>query len=384
MRLSLLASGCAALGGLLDGPAGRHAARHRAEPGQAGAGAHHRYPEGAHAGEPLVKLLEAETGLRVKLSVPTSYAATIEAMGTHNVDVGWLAPLAYVLAHDRVGAEVLVANVRNGSTTSSGQIVVRAESSITSLEALRGKRFAFADNVSVTGHHLPVAFLLARGLDPAVHFADTVFVGGDDRVLMAVYNRQVDAGAIVGESGPDLIAMSALARTSFQPMPPDLGEQLRVIARTDPIPNDVVSVRKGVPPESGQKIRDGLLRVAASPDGAATLRELYGIDGLGPVTDADFAVAPGGCPAARPGPGRRAGTPPTIHRAIGDASAARMCAGPLVKRHHRRGLLPEGTSGLRGFFLTRDVGKIPLESRARVGLRCPGATPHRRGVDWPR
>jgi phosphonate transport system substrate-binding protein len=240
-------------------------------------------------GEPLVRLLEKETGLRVKLSVPTSYAATIEAMGTHNVDVGWLAPLAYVLAHDRVGAEVLVANVRNGSTTSMGQIVVRADSGVTSLDALRDKRFAFADDASVAGHHLPVAFLLGQGLDPAVHFADTVVVGGDDRVLMAVYNHQVDAGAIVGESGPDLIAMSALARTSFQPLPPDLGEQLRIIARTDPIPNDVVSVRKGVPPEPGQKIREGLLRVAASPAGAATLRELYGIDGLGPVTDADFA-----------------------------------------------------------------------------------------------
>jgi phosphonate transport system substrate-binding protein len=241
------------------------------------------------AGEPLVKLLEKETGLRVKLSVPTSYAATIEAMSTHNIDVGWLAPLAYVLAHDRVGAEVLVANVRNGSTTSMGQIVVRADSGITDLDALRGKRFAFADDVSVTGHHLPVAFLLARGLNPADHFADTVFVGGDDRVLMAVYNRQVDAGAIVGESGPDAIAMSTLARTSFQPLPPDLGEQLRIIARTDSIPNDVVSVRKGVPPEPGQKIRDGLLRVAASPDGAAALRELYGIDSLGPGADADFA-----------------------------------------------------------------------------------------------
>ena len=69
------------------------------------------------AGEPLVELLEAETGLRFKLSVPTSYAATIEAMGTHNIDVGWLAPLAYVLAHDRVGAEALVANVRAAAPT---------------------------------------------------------------------------------------------------------------------------------------------------------------------------------------------------------------------------------------------------------------------------
>jgi phosphonate transport system substrate-binding protein len=241
------------------------------------------------ASEPLVKLVEKETGLRVKLSVPTSYAAVIEAMGTHNVDVGWLAPLAYVLAHDRVGAELLVANVRGGSATSVGQIVVRADSGITSLEGLRGKRFAFTDDASVTGHHLPAALFSAQGLHPSTLFAETTFAGGDDRVLMAVYSRQVDGGAIRGDSAPGSAGVSAVARTSFQPLPPDLAEQMRVIARTDPIPNDTVGVRKGVPPELGRKIRDGLLRVAATPAGATALHELYGIDGLAPVTDAELA-----------------------------------------------------------------------------------------------
>ena len=241
------------------------------------------------AGEPLVTLLSQETGLRVKLSVPTSYAATIEAMGTHNLDVAWLAPLAYVLAHDRVGADVLVANVRGNSTTSVGQIVVRADSGITSLEGLRGKRVAFSDDASVTGYHLPRALFAAHGLNPSTDVVETVFVGSDDGVLLAVYNRQVEGGAVAGERPPGLPAISTVARTSFQPLPPDLAEQVRVVAPTDPSPNDTVAIRKGVTPELGRKLRDGLLRVAASPAGAAALRELYGIDGLGPVTDADFA-----------------------------------------------------------------------------------------------
>jgi phosphonate transport system substrate-binding protein len=241
------------------------------------------------AGEPLAKLIEKETGLRVKLSVPTSYAATIEAMGTHNVDVGWLAPLAYVLARERIGADALVANVRGGSTTSAGQIVVRADSGITSLDGLRGKRFAFADDTSVTGYHLPTALFWAAGIDPAASFKETVFVGGDDRVLLAVYNRQADGGAVVGERALGLAGSTAGVSTAFQPLPTDLAEQIRVIARTDPIPNDVVGVRSGVSPELGRQIRDGLLRVAATPPGAAALRDLYGIDGLAPVTDAELA-----------------------------------------------------------------------------------------------
>ena len=241
------------------------------------------------AGQPLVRLLEAETGLRIKLSVPTSYAATIEAMGTHNLDVAWLAPLAYVLAHDRVGADVLVANVRGGSTSTIGQIVVRADSGISSLEGLKGKRFAFVDNASLSAYHLPRALLAAQGLDASSLFAETVFVDGDDRVLLGVYNRQAAGGAISGGGRAGLPGALSSVRPVFQPLPPDLAEQVRVIARTDPVPNDVVGIRRGIAPEPGQQLRDGLLRVAASPAGAAALRELYGIDGLGPVADADFA-----------------------------------------------------------------------------------------------
>lgn len=242
------------------------------------------------AGRPLVRLLEVETGLRVKLTVPTSYAATIEAMGTHNLDVAWLSPPAYLLAHDRVGADALAANVRGGSTSASGQIVVRADSAITSLEGLRGKRFAFADDGSLTGYHLPRALLTMEGIDVSAFLVETALDDGDDRVVMAVYDRQADGGAIRGDGAAGAAGAPRFVSASARPLAPDLSEQIRVIARTEQVPNDVVGVRRGVPPELGRKLRDGLLQVAASPAGAAALRELYGIDGLGPVADADFAA----------------------------------------------------------------------------------------------
>lgn len=239
------------------------------------------------AGQPLVRLLEAETGLRIRLSVPTSYAATIEALGTHNVDVGWLAPLAYLLAYDRVGAEVLAVSVRGGSTTSVGQIVVRADSGIADLTGLSGKRVAFADDGSIAAYHLPRALLAGEGIDVVAFLVESV-QAADDQVMLAVYNRQADGGAIRGTGVSGAAGGSPLAGAWARTRPADLTEQLRVIARTDPVPNDVVGVRSGVPPAVGPKLRDGLLRAAASPAGAAALRELYGIDGLAPVADADF------------------------------------------------------------------------------------------------
>ena len=57
------------------------------------------------SGEPLANLLTQATNLNFKVSVPTSYTTVIEAMGSGQVDVGWLAPFAYVLAHDRNGSQ---------------------------------------------------------------------------------------------------------------------------------------------------------------------------------------------------------------------------------------------------------------------------------------
>src|SRR3954471_23960228 len=85
------------------------------------------------SGQPLADLLSQQTGLSFSVSVPTSYAAVIEAMGAENVDIGWLAPFAYVLAHDKFQSEVILSSVRSGSKTYTGQIIAHVDSGINSL-----------------------------------------------------------------------------------------------------------------------------------------------------------------------------------------------------------------------------------------------------------
>jgi phosphonate transport system substrate-binding protein len=63
---------------------------------------------------------------------------------------------------------------------------------------------------------------------------------------------------------------------------------VKPIAQTDPIPNDTVSARKGLDDNLVKLIRDGLLYVQSTADGKASLRALYGIDGLGPADDKDY------------------------------------------------------------------------------------------------
>jgi phosphonate transport system substrate-binding protein len=238
------------------------------------------------SGEPLAKLLQDATNLNFKVSVPTSYTAVIEAMGSSQVDVGWLAPFAYVLAHDKNNSQVILTSVRQGSKTYKSQIVVRADSGITTLEQLKGKKFAFVEPASASGFLFPNALLAGKGIDYKTYFSESLFAGGHDKVIIAVYNKQVDGGATFGnsiETGPPTDARTLVTSTL-----PDVMTAIKPIAETAPIPNDTVSVRRGLDDNLTKLIRDGLLYVQSTTDGKKVLRDLYNIDGLALADDKDY------------------------------------------------------------------------------------------------
>jgi phosphonate transport system substrate-binding protein len=229
-------------------------------------------------GEEIGQLLQKTTGLHFKTSVATSYAAVIEAMGAGKVDIGWLATFSYVLAHDKYGVELLLVVQRFGSPFYRGQIMVRADSGIQDLSGLKGKRFAFVDPASTSGHLYPKTLLLSQGVDPEQFFKKSVFAGSHNAVVLSIYKGEVDGGAAYDGS------RSAVAKIF-----PDVFEKVKVIAYTKEIPNDTVSVRKKLPEDLKLKIRDGLKNISHSPEGSKVLKKLYGISGF---TDLDGLFDP--------------------------------------------------------------------------------------------
>lgn len=232
-------------------------------------------------GRRLAALMERETGLKYELSVPISYAAVVSAMGTEKVDVGWLSPLPYVIAHDQYQVKVILTTVRDNSTKYWSAIIVRTDSGITKLEDLEGKRFAYGDPVSTSGCLYAKDLIRSKGYDPIKFFSNVIYAGAHDRVVMAVYNRQVDGGAIYG--GPKSDAREKVINTY-----PDVLEKTRVIARSADIPNDTVSVRKDLPAGITRKVADALVKIARSEAGRKVLLDVYGIDGFVPAKDSDY------------------------------------------------------------------------------------------------
>ncbi len=247
------------------------------------------------SGEPLGQLLGQITGYNFKVSVPTSYAAVIEAMGSNNVDVAWLAPFSYALASQKYGAQVILSTVRKGSLTYPS-VFITGDPSVKTVADFKGKKFAFVDPASSSGYLYPVAYLknlgLVTGSPPNTEAffgnGNVVFAGGHDKVVTAVYNGQVSGGAVFGGSLDPVTGSPTDARSLVAKTLPDVYQKVRIIGETQQIPNDTVSVRKGLAPEMDKQIQDGLLVLASTPQGKKLLADLYQIDNLAPVNDSFY------------------------------------------------------------------------------------------------
>jgi phosphonate transport system substrate-binding protein len=229
--------------------------------------------------KPMAAFLGQELGVPVRTYTSTDYVGLIEAMGSGKVDIGALAPFAYVLANDQNGAQVLLKSSRKGAVTYHAIFLARAGSGIARLEDAKGKRMAFVDEASASGYLFPAAYLKAKGYDPDTFFAQTKFAGSHDNAIRAVYNGDVDVCSVYDD-----------ARNKLEDTLPDVKQKVVVIGKTDEIPNDTFSVRKDLDPELAGKIKAALLKYAATPEGKKTLLDTYEIDGLAEATDADYDV----------------------------------------------------------------------------------------------
>ncbi len=226
------------------------------------------------SGSTVARMLEVATGYSIEATVPTSYAATIEALCAGRVHIAWFAPASYVLANARCGAEVGLIAVRADRPFYGSQILVRADLGAKSLADLRGRRFAFGDPASTSNYIWPAVFIKRKGFDPERFFGQTVFAGGHDRVVIAIYQGSVDAGATFGDE------FASDARTLVARQFPDVNLKVAILEYVKPptigyIPNDTISFRKEVSEEVKQKVIKAMFRIAQTAPGREAVFALY-------------------------------------------------------------------------------------------------------------
>lgn len=241
--------------------------------------------------KPLEKLLGDRLGIPVKVSVSTDYNTVIEAMASKQVDIGFLPPSNYVVAHDtRKAADLLLQALRFGVDDATGKattemvdfyksmIVVKADSPIQSIKDLKGKRMGWQGVTSAAGYVYPGYLLKKEGIDPQTDVQPTQFQG-HDKAIIALLNGQVDAVGVFQD-----------IRTNMLKDYPDVFNQTRVLAFSDKIPNDTIAVRSDMSPEWKKKIQDAFIAIGSDPEGQKVVSDVYTHKGYKVAEDSTFNI----------------------------------------------------------------------------------------------
>ena len=154
--------------------------------------------------DPLIKLLEKETGSTVEFVQASDYAGVVEGMIADNVDLAFFGPFAYVVAGIN-GAKItpLGAVIEEEGAEPGYQSYGLARSdnaAINGLPDFAGKKVCFVDPGSTSGFLYPSAGLIEAGVIKSGSEADIsaamspIYAGGHDASALAIKNGDCDAG----------------------------------------------------------------------------------------------------------------------------------------------------------------------------------------------
>jgi phosphonate transport system substrate-binding protein len=154
--------------------------------------------------DPLIKLLEKETGSTIEFVQASDYAGVVEGMIADNVDLAFFGPFAYVVAGLN-GAEItpLGAVIEEEGAEPGYQSYGLARSdnaAVNGLADFAGKKVCFVDPGSTSGFLYPTAGLIEAGVIKSGSEGDIsaamtpIYAGGHDASALSIKNGDCDAG----------------------------------------------------------------------------------------------------------------------------------------------------------------------------------------------
>jgi len=250
-------------------------------------------------GEAIAAKLTELTGYTIVTTVPTNYAALVEAMGSGNAHIGWLPTVPYIVAYEKGYANVGLVTLRSGADHYAFEFVVNqariddgtftsyydaatganTADVATALAQFDKKRPCYTDPLSSSGYLVPAGFLATNGIKTLAG----AWVQGHPTVVKSVYlspkGEICDFGTVYVD-----------ARTAITNDFPDVNDKVAVVYVSDPIiPNDTVSFISTMDPAMRQTLVDALLQIASTEDGLTLLKNGgYSIGGLKAVDDSFY------------------------------------------------------------------------------------------------
>lgn len=179
----------------------------------------------------LTNILRENLGQPVEIEIFPEYSGVVEAMNYQKVDLAYLGPLTYVIAHHRSGAEAIITQLIDGKPYYHSLLITHPNNDINTLEDLVAQAtetsLTFGSVNSTSGFLVPSAALSAKNVytNDRIHsFASVQYAGSHDVVALLVQNQTVDVGAIDGALLTSFIKSGRIDST-----------QIKVIWTSEPI-----------------------------------------------------------------------------------------------------------------------------------------------------
>jgi phosphonate transport system substrate-binding protein len=234
--------------------------------------------------EPIFGAISQSTGLKFDIKIGQSYGAVVEAMCNGAADIAWYGPASYLQARSRGCAELLALAVRNGESVYYSGIFARTDSGINNLKDLKGKKIALGDVNSTSSFNVPVAMMMASGVQPAKDAGMISMAGSHANVLKALAEGLVDAGGASFDSFEKAVNAKAIDPA-----------KIKVVAKSAPIPYPPLAMHPKLSNDVKTRLRDSFNNINKLPGITKEQIRGYGgskVDGYtSKVSETDMASA---------------------------------------------------------------------------------------------
>lgn len=260
------------------------------------------------------------TGLIVRISVSTSLAGAVTGFCDDSErSVAILPAEAYAVAHDVCAADAALVAIRGGESAYWSQILVARDSDLLTLADLDGLVWAYPGDGSPSGYLIPNAMLAAGGVTPGGRLE----TAGHPAAVAAVYEGAADFattrfspavtpdgttawdGSLEGTDIPaDLIDTCGIddggdlacgslrprdARRGLRELYPDVIQKVRILAVSEPVPNELVVFGSEFPDDARTRVMEALLDLVTDDFEAFTEAfKPYAWEGLDVVNEFDL------------------------------------------------------------------------------------------------
>ncbi len=227
---------------------------------------------------PILDAIAKKLEMEPKIIIVSDYDSLGRSLLKGTIDVGWFSPFAYVSAKSKGDINPLVTTVVNKNASYHGYIIARKDKAFQSIDSLQGKRFAFVDKQSASGYIYPKAMLLEQGKDPERFFSETVFLGSHNRVIDAVLDGTVDAGATYSEAVETAKEYGLAVHN------------LVILKQTDVIPKDVIAGRPGLDEQLLSSLKQVFIETTDRTSAHASVMRKTGLNGFIEAQDQVYDV----------------------------------------------------------------------------------------------